>query len=82
MCMLYFSVKFYTDGCNTSKENGYVCGDSYAAAARNLSDCYGENDIISITIKYVADRPLVILPSEEAITSKGLIKAIYENNNI
>ena len=81
MCFYYYSVKIYDD-YDIVKENGYTVGANYQEAMKNLTDYYGGDNVIKATLEYVADRPVLILPEEGAITAKGLTKAIKDNNDI
>ena len=81
MNFYYFSVKFYTDNYEIEKENGYTIGTNYSNAVENITNHYGENEIVKIYVEYIADRPILILPPTSAIEDKGLLNAIKENND-
>lgn len=83
MNIYYYSIKVYDEvERTTDKENGYVAGSNYSDAIERLMEYYGDEYAEAVTLKYVADRPILILPEEGAITQKGLVKAIFDNNNI
>ena len=81
MCFYYFSAKVYDENYKPYTETGYTVGQDYRNALNNLTEYFGEDDIIKITLEYVADRPVLVLPTDGAITEKGLVAAIKNNNN-
>ena len=82
MCLYYYKIKIYNDiDHKEEKEDGYTVGENYADALNRLMDFYGEDETLTVTLKYITDRPILILPTKGAITEKGLVEAIADNNN-
>ena len=83
MCFYYYAVEVYdVDNHKVFTENGYTVGVDYRNALNNLIEYYTEASLVSLTLEYVADKPILILPSGDAVNRKGLIAAIKDNNNI
>lgn len=51
-----YTVTYWSDcdGCEII-ETGFVCGDTYADAAKRVATVYGENDIMMETLAYFDD---------------------------
>ena len=67
--MYKFTVK-YVDVDNDYKEiteRGLLIAEKYAAAVEQLVEYYGEDEIVSFSIEYVADHSVIIVSTEEAI---------------
>lgn len=79
MNLYYYKIKMIIDD-KFEKEDGYTVGNSFSEAMDRLLEYYGEDEVEEVKLSYVADRPVLILPTQGAITEKGLIKAIAENN--
>ena len=81
MCFYYYSAEVYDDNFTSYTETGYTVGKDYKNALNNLTEYYGEDDIVKITLEYVADKPVLVLPPEDSIVKKGLVAAIKNNND-
>ena len=82
MNLYYYKIKSYnTFDSKEEKEDGYTVGENYTDALNRLMEFYGEDETLTVTLKYVTDRPILILPAKGAITEKGLVEAIADNNN-
>lgn len=67
-----FSVRIYED--KESIEEGLICGESYADAARKVEEYYG--DILdSISLECIANNEVIVLPKEY----ESVIKLIKQN---
>ncbi len=82
MCFYYYVATVYDEDYNEYTESGYTIGENYRNAINNLTEHYGEDELIKVTLEYIADRPVLVLPSGDLIAEKGLKAAIKENNNI
>ena len=81
MNLYYYKIKTYNDfDHKEEKEDGYTFGENYSAAIDRLMEFYGEDETVTITLKYIADRPILILPIKNAIAEKGIVEAIEDNN--
>ena len=73
-----YTVTYWSDcdGCEII-ETGFVCGDTYADAAKRLATVYGENDIMMETLAYFDDCAGVIADDILGLSDE-LIKAHAE----
>ena len=82
MCFYYYEVTVYDENYKEYTEAGYTVGENYWNAINHLTEYYGEDELIKVTLEYIADRPILVLPNGDLIAEKGLKAAIKEHNNI
>lgn len=50
---------------------GFVCANSLADASAEISEYYGEDNTVSLNLKYISDNMLLEIPKEIDIASIG-----------
>lgn len=50
----YYKVKFFED-CEEREAEGITCGETWQEVAKNLSETYGENNIVKISTAILGD---------------------------
>ena len=69
--MFYFNTSYFDpDSKETLHEHGIVAAHTYMDAMRELSEYYGEDELIEVTLFPMTDSNLIVLPNH--ITSQEI----------
>ena len=69
--MFYFNISYFdADNKETGREHGIIAAHTYMDAMNELTECYGEDELIEVLLFPMTDSNLIVLPNH--ITSQEI----------